>query len=115
MSKTIKFNLSDSNYEILCSRANENALSIQDYIRMLLFPSQISITPQIAVNKALSQYKSGDNFTVPEIFGNEWNLPNGVAGQFGKKFAELVNQQYSTQIKFTGNYNSKNHAVYKML
>ncbi len=51
-----------------------------------------------------------------DIFGEEWNLPNGVAGQFGKKSFELVEAEYSTKIRFTGDYsNKRKNAVYEIL
>lgn len=89
MSQTIKFTLSDENYNILLERAGSD--SVQDYIRSVLFPEQVSsITPEIAVNKALSKYSKGQTFTVPEIFGEEWSLPNGYAGVFGRRFCKLI-------------------------
>ncbi|WP_414733860.1 DUF1413 domain-containing protein [Acetobacterium carbinolicum] len=115
MSTTVKFTISDENYGDLCKRAAALKLSIQDYIRRELFEEYNTITPMEAVNKAMSNYSKGDTFTVPEIFGEAWDLPNGVAGQFGKKFFALVESEYSTKIRFTGNYNSKKHAIYEIL
>lgn len=115
MSTTVKFTISDENYEELCNRAAADRLSIQDYIRRELFSEYNTITPMNAVNMALSNYSKGDTFTVPQIFGEAWDLPNGVAGQFGKKFFSLVEAEYSTKIRFTGNFNSKKHAIYEIL
>jgi hypothetical protein len=114
MSKTIKFTVSDENYEVLLQRAD--ALSIQDYIRSVLFPEQSNtITPDEAVKLALNKFKKGDGFTVPEIYGDEWNLPNGYAGVFGRKFFKLVSEQYSDKIRFTDTFNRKGHAIYEIL
>ena len=110
MSKTIKITVSDENFEDLLLRAGQK--SLQDYIRSELFPGQITITPLDAVTKALRIYQSGEEFTVPEVVGADWNLPNGMAGQFGRKFFELVSRDYNTQIRFTGNFNAKRHAIY---
>lgn len=115
MSITVKFTISDENYIKLCELAEIPKLSIQDYIRRELFSEYNTITPMDAVNKALSNYSKGELFTVPELFGEAWDLPNGVAGQFGKKFFSLVDSEYSTKIRFTGNFNSKKHAVYEIL
>lgn len=115
MSTTVKFTISDENYDELCDRAADLKLSVQDYIRRELFSEYNTFTPQDAVNRALSQYSKGDTFTVPKIFADEWNLPNGVAGQFDKKFNALVNSDYPLRIHFTGNYDSKRHAVYEIL
>lgn len=115
MSVTVKFTISDDNYKTLCRRAEAEKLGIQDYIRQQLFPEQIPFTPQDAVRRALNTYEPGDTFTVPEIYGDSWNLPNGMAGQFGKKFCALVEQEYTSQIRFTGQYDRKRHAVYQRL
>lgn len=77
--------------------------------------NQFVFTPQDAVKRALINYTKGDTFSVPEIFGEEWNLPRGLAGQFGKNFFALVNLNYSTQIRPTGNFNSKGHAIYERI
>lgn len=115
MSTTVKFTISDENYETLCNEATELKLSVQDYIRRKLFSEYNTFTPQDAVDRALTNFEKNNTFTVPEIFGDEWNLPNGVAGQFGKKFNALVVSDYSTKIHFTGNYDSKRHAIYEIL
>ncbi|MCH4240204.1 MAG: DUF1413 domain-containing protein [Oscillospiraceae bacterium] len=115
MSTTVKFTISDENYNEICSRAADAKLSIQDYIRKELFRDQVAFTPLDAVNRALANYSKGDTFSVPELFGDTWNLPNGVAGQFGKKFCALVEAEYSSKIRFTGNYNTKKHAIYQIL
>lgn len=115
MSTTVKFTISDENYDELCQRATNLNLSIQDYIRRELFSEYNTFTPMDAVNKALSNYATGDTFTVPELFGDDWNLPNGVAGQFGKKFFALVDAEYRTRIRFTERYNKKKHAIYEIL
>lgn len=115
MSTTVKFTISDENYDELCKHASDLKISVQDYIRRELFNEYSTVTPMDAINIALSSYSKGDTFTVPELFGDAWNLPNGVAGQFGKKFCSLVESEFSTKIRFTGNFNSKNHAIYEIL
>ena len=112
---TVKFTLSHGNYIDLCTRAENEELSLQDYIRRELFPGEITITPQDAVRRALARYTSGGTFTVPELFGDEWNLPNGMAGQFGRKFNNLVVKSYSTQIRFSGKFDAKHHAIYEII
>ena len=105
MSKVIKLTVSDENYDILISRAGSD--SIQDYIRAVLFPDQISFTPLDAINRALSKYKVGDTFSVPEIYDKTHldHLPRGVSGQLGRGFSKLVENDYSNRIEFTGLYN----------
>ena len=114
MSQTIKFTVSDENYKALVEKAGSQ--SIQDYVRSVLFPEQTApITPEIAVSKALAKYTKGDRFTVPEIFGDDWNLANGYAGVFGRLFFKLVSSDFSDKIRFTETYNRKGHAVYEII
>lgn len=116
MSETVKFTMSDANYSEICLKAKDENMSIQEYIRSILFPNQkTEITPENAVRKALEKYSKGDTFTVPEIWGSNWNLENGYAGVFGRRFNKLVRTEYSNRIHFTGDFNIKNHAIYEIL
>lgn len=116
MSKTIKFTISDEIYQEEIENKLPKGMSVQDFVRRKLFPAYYdTLTPFDAVTTALAKYSKGDLFTVPEIFGDAWNLPNGVAGQFGKKFGRLVEEEYHDKIKFTGNYNKRNNAIYILL
>ena len=116
MSETVKFTMSDENYVELCLKAKDKNMSIQEYIRSILFPNQITeITPENAVRKALEKYSQGDTFTVPEIWGTSWDLKNGYAGVFGRRFNKLIRTEYSERIVFTGEFNIKNHAIYEIL
>ncbi|MEG0615230.1 MAG: hypothetical protein RR540_05685 [Oscillospiraceae bacterium] len=115
MSTTVKFTISDENYSELCAKSEEAKLSIQDYIRKELFSDYNIFTPQDAVNIALKNYTKGDTFTVPQLFGDDWSLPNGAAGQFGKKFFALIDTEYTSAIRFTKNYNKKGLAIYEIL
>lgn len=115
MSETVKFTISDDNYLELCSKAKGANMSIQEYIRSVLFPKQVrEITPENAVRKALEKYSNGDTFSVPGIWGDSWNIENGYAGVFGRRFNKLVNTEYSDKIVFTGEY-IKGQAIYKIL
>ena len=115
MSITIKFTISEMQNDKLYLQASKCDLSIQDYIRKELFNDLKNITPEKAVKLALKKYSKEEKFTVQDLFKNDWNLPNGVAGQFGKKFSELVKSKYSEQIYFTGNFNIKKQAIYRIL
>ena len=59
--------------------------------------------------------QKGDGFTVAEIFGDEWNLPNGYAGVFGRRFNKLISEKYSDRIRYTGYYTKNGNAIYEML
>lgn len=114
MSKTVKFTISDQDYEELSLRAESSSLSIQDYIRKELFNIDNLFTAQDAINIALEKYTKGDKFTVPEIYGRGWNLPNGIAGQFGIQFLKLVETEYYGKIRRT-NELKKGLAVYEII
>lgn len=114
MSKTIKFTVSDENFDSLVEKAG--SMSLQDYIRSVLFPEQVSsVTPELAVTRALELFKKGDGFTVPEIFGDDWDLPNGYAGIFGRRFNKLISEKYSDRIRNTGYYTKNGNAIYEII
>ena len=115
MSKVIKLSLSDEYYDCLVKRAEEKDANIQDYIRSVLFPEEDSITPQMAIGIALATRCKGDKFTVPELFGDNWNLSNGYAGVFGRRFFNLVKDKYSDHIRFTGTFNDKGNSIYEVI
>lgn len=111
---TVKFTVTDENYIKLCKDANDQELSIQDYIRRKLFDEYNLFSPIGAINKALLNYSKGDTFTVPELLGEDWKLPNGTAGKFGAIFSQLIKSEYITKIRFTGIF-KKNLAIYEIL
>lgn len=115
MSKTIKFAVSDDNYASLEAEAKERKLCIQEYIRWRLFPDQVPFTPRDAAEKALSDRGRGETFTLPKLYGDAWTLPNGMAGQFGKKFFALVEKEYKGRIKFNDEFDERKNAVYIIL
>lgn len=117
MSVTIKFTISDAQYEELLSQASNSnpKMSVQDYIRNELFEEFAKFTPYKAINLALKRYRKGETFTVGDLFQEGFKLPNGEAGQFGKQFYRLVRSEYNGQIGFTGNLNSKRQAIYVIL
>lgn len=116
MSVTIKFTITDQQYEDLCLKAADAhpKLSIQDYIRKELFEEAKNITPQQAVDIALSRYSKGSTFTLEDLFPNGLGLPKGVAGQFGQLFSRLVKSEYSQQVVSIGTLNGR-QTVYKVI
>ena len=114
MSKTIKFTLSDEYYDKLVKMSDESGKNLQDYIRSVIFPEEEgeAITLEKAIALAL-EYGNGEQFTVPSLFGDSWNLRNGYAGIFGRRFCELVDEKYSDRIIFTGKFDQYHHAIYE--
>ncbi len=112
---TIKFTLNDEYYQKLTKMAQEEGVSIQDYVRNKLFDVTTIFTPPEAVRRALEQYSSGEAFTLPALYGNDWTLKRGEAGIFGKQFFNYVLAHCQDQIKFVGMTDSGRHAQYKIL
>ena len=110
----VKISLNDEYYEKLTELAKEQGISIQDYIRNQIFGDTVTFTPAEAVDKALQKYSSGDLFTLPELYGEEWTIKRGVAGVFGKQFYNYVIDNYSDKIEFVGMTNYGRHAQYKI-
>ena len=48
-----------------------------------------------------------------ELYDEEWTIPRGVAGVFGKQFFNYVEDEYSDRIKYVGT--PKKHAKYEIL
>ena len=110
----VKISLNDEYYDKLNSMAKEQGISIQDYIRNQIFGDTVAFTPAEAVDKALKKYKSGDLFTLPELYGEKWTIKRGSAGVFGKQFYNFVLDNYMDKIEFVGMTNYGRHAQYKI-
>ena len=90
MSKTIKFTVSDENYEKLMQKAGD--ASIQDYIRSVLFPDQTPlVTPEDAVKKAKANAKSGDTVILSPGFASFDEFKD--YRERGNKFSEIINRE----------------------
>lgn len=111
----IKFSLSEPDFKDLQERAQQEDMSIQDYIRKSLFNSTTIFTPTQAVNKALNKYNKGDCFTLPELYGDDWSLQRGASGVFGRRFFTHVTNNFSDKIQFVGMTNYGRHAQYKII
>lgn len=110
----IKLSLSDEYYDKLQEMAQSEKMSIQDYIRDRLFSEKSIFTPVEAVKRALDKYNSGDCFTVPELYGGDWTIERGIAGVFGKRFFNYIEDGGSDKIEFVGMTNYGRHAQYRM-
>ncbi len=112
---TVRFTVSDAYYQRLEREAGTEGCSIQDYIRMKLFEEPIIYTAAEAVRRALEKYQSGDTFTLPDLYEGEWNLTQGYAGAFGKKFYAYVEKECDDKIKFNGMTDCDRRAQYVMI
>ena len=110
----VKISFSDERHQKLVELAKEQGISVQDYIRNQLFGDHAAFTPAEAVDKALQKYGSGDLFTLPELYGEEWTIRRGFAGVFGKQFFNYVADNCADQIEFVGMTNNNRHAQYRI-
>lgn len=56
-------------------------------------------TPEEAAELALRKFKSGDVFTLPMVYGDEWDSKNISAGLFGISFDSYIRENYSGKIE----------------
>jgi len=97
----IKVSMSEENYDKLAKQAAAKGCSIQDLVRSRLFEDTTLFSPEDAVARALRK-RSGDIFTLPDLYPGEWTLPRGVAGIAGRQFFNLVNDHYANEIVYIG-------------
>lgn len=110
-----KFSLNEQYSKKLEKLAEEDGITVQDYIRKKLFDIENIFTPKEAVERALKKYKKGETFTIPKLYGDEWELPRGVAGVFGRRFFNYVKDECQGIIEFDKMVDHDRHAQYKVL
>ena len=111
----VKLSLNETYYQKLCDMASEEGVSIQDYIRSRVFDEAPPFTPADAVQRALTKYDSGESFTLPQLYDDQWTLTRGYAGVFGKQFYQYVSEHCQDQIRFTEMVDYGRHAQYQVL
>lgn len=99
----IRFITSDEQYQQLIDNAEAKGLTIQQYIRQVLFKedengSSTVITVDEAFQRALNKFIPGEEFAVRDIFSeDEWlNLKNPAI--FGKLFYKAVLKRDDIQL-----------------
>lgn len=104
----IRISLSDESYKELQEMANADNLSIQDYIRKVVFQKEATI---FTVEEAVKRIQEGavdhlDEFTLPDVYGDEWTIERGPAGVFGKSFYNYVEEhtEFGIHFKDMGKY-----------
>lgn len=113
----IKISLTEDEYQEIEVLANNEKMSIQDFVRykMLSKKNPSIFTPEEAVERALKKFKKSDEaFTLPDIYGDEWsNLNPRMTGVFGKRFFNYLKNIDS--IKFVGMTLDGRRATYKIM
>jgi hypothetical protein len=102
----LKLSLTKEEEDKLSKLSKDENLSMQDYIRYLVFGNKISskFTPEEAERRALEKFTAEDPpFTVPDIYGKEeWaELPTEKTGVFGKRCFNYFKTSDCT-IKYVG-------------
>ncbi len=112
----LKLTLNQEYYDIIQDAADKQGISMQEYIRNKIFDEEESIyNPKEAVTRAYEKYGVNDYFTLPELYGDSWNIARGVAGVFGKQFFEYVQTKHKGMIKYIGQVNCGRHAQYQII
>ena len=112
----VKLTLNDESYQELQRLAEANNQSVQDYIRSKIFGNTI-----FTVDEAIQRIQTGnfddatlypDGFELPDVYGDEWTIPRGPAGVFGKNFYNYVvdHPEFGIKFKDMGKYGRR--AVY---
>lgn len=111
----VKFSLSEEHFKRLAEMAAQDSVPVQDYIRNKLFGVTSIFTPIEAVDRAVKKYGTGELFTLPELYDDEWTIQRGVAGVFGKQFFNYITSECPGRIEFVGMTDYGRRAQYKRL
>lgn len=112
----VKLTLNDEHYQEIKRLAEEKNQSIQDYIRSKIFGNSI-----FTVDEAIKRVQTGNfddpelypnGFELPDVYGDDWTIPRGPAGVFGKNFYNYVEDNPDLGIKFKDMGKYGRRAVY---
>ena len=114
--KRFSIYISDEEYDFLCLRANEEHVSLSEYVAIQLFPNRITQTVSLttAIERA-KELTSGAEFTIPELFSFEEysNISRGIAGTIGREFNKRVKNDLQNDFIELGRRNRQ--TVYRRL
>lgn len=115
---TLKISFTDKQYENLKQIADEQGISIQDYIRMNVCSQTIPaiFTPQEAIKRALNQLELNTLFSLPDLyFPHEWKQISEInmAGTFGKRFYAYI-EKHNDDIEFVEMSKKTKLALYRV-
>lgn len=110
----VKLTLNDLYYQKLVEMAQEEKMSVQDFIRDKLFQENTIFTPEEAVRRAHDgRFADGREFSLPDVYGEDWTIDRGAAGVFGKRFYNYVIDG-NTGIKFVAMDRYGRRAMYQL-
>ena len=110
----VKLSLTDKYYQKLKNMADAEFMSIQDYIRSKIFQERTIFEPEEAYRRATDgSFLPGEEFTLPDIYGEEWTLETSPAGVFGRRFNKYI-KSFDSGIKHVTENQNVRRAVYKI-
>lgn len=88
---TYRFDLNDEYGKRLEKDAEDNMMTVQDYIRSRLFPSE-NIFTVLELVKRIKAKGPSEEFTIPDLYSDEeWSsIDRSVAGVLGKNFYKFT-------------------------
>ena len=109
---TFRFDLNSENAERLERDAERAMMTVQDYIRFRLFPSNDIFTVQECVRR-IRERGPAQEFCIPELYSEaEWGtIGRAAAGVLGKNFYKFINT-HDLGIRFIPGRRKKRCAVY---
>ena len=94
----IKLTLSEESYQKLLIMAGEN--SVQDYIRAVVFETPNIFTPEEDVRRVVEGDYDGKEFSLPDLYADQWPSERGMTGVFGKHFFRYISNHPELGIRF---------------
>lgn len=110
----VKFTLNEDYYKKLETMAQDKNQSIQDYIRHNLFQINTIFTPEEAVKRIQHGDFKNKEFTLPDVYGEEWSIVRGPAGVFGKNFFNYIEDNPDLGIEFINMGKYGRRATYQL-
>jgi len=111
----VKFTLDEEYYKKLEKMAKDKNQSIQDYIRNTLFKINTIFTPEEAVRRIQQGDFKDKEFTLPDVYADEWTIERGLAGVFGKNFYNYIEDNPDLGIRFVNMGKYGRRATYKLM
>ena len=110
---TYRFDLNEEYGKRLEQDAEDNMMTVQDYIRSRHFPSENIFTVLELVNRIKAKGPS-EEFTIPDLYSDEeWSLVDrSVAGVLGKNFYRFTSSHPDLGISLVPNRRINRRAVY---
>lgn len=110
----IKISLTQNEYEEIAALAENEKMTIQDYIRYKIYSkkSPSIFVPEEAESRALRQFSQGSVFSLPDIYADDWSQLNPrMTGVFGRRFFKYIAEK-NGPIQFLGMSPDQRRATY---